>query len=200
MTISDTELDLLETYLDGALGSDAIGALRARLVVEPELAMALDELRAERSMREAVWRAMEPDQISADRLTWRVRGAMAAQVRQPRRGWSQWQLGRIGSAAAACLVIGFFIGSAGRHGQTIAPTPDVNLSPVAVNSSNTPASNAGGLLVPVTDESGQVVAWQPFDSTSQAKAFTEDLGRARVPAAGNSPDVRLASQDTVQKF
>jgi hypothetical protein len=134
-------------------------------------------------------------------LTWRVQGAMAATKQQPRRVWSQWQIGRIGSAAAACLVIGFFIGSAGRHGQMIAPTPDVNLPSVAVNTSNTtPASSAAGLLVPVTDESGQVVAWQPFDSASQAKAFTEDLHRARVPASGNAPDVRLASQDTIQKF
>jgi len=198
MTISDTELDLLETYLDGALAPDELGTLQARLVVEPELASALDELRAERSMRQAVWRVMEPDQIAADRLAWRLQGAMVAQKQTPPRAWHQWHIARIGSAAAACLVIGFFLGSVGRNGQTIAPTPGNGQSPLAVSSTNPPVtSTQTGLLVPVTDESGQVVAWQPFGNPNDAKDFTEDLHRARAPV-GVSPDVRLASEEKVK--
>ena len=201
MTISDTELDRLETYLDGALAPDEVGALQARLVVEPELASALDELRAERSMRQAVWQAMEPDAMTADRLTWRLQGAMAAQKQIPPRAWHQWQIARIGSAAAACLVIGFFLGSAGRNGLSRAPMPQIDSSPVAINSPNLsamPASSNAGLLVPVTNEYGQVVAWQPFGNPTDAKDFTEDLHRARAPV-GVSPDVRLASDDKVDK-
>jgi hypothetical protein len=49
----------------------------------------------------------------------------------------------------------------------------------------------------VTDESGQVVAWQPFGNPNDAKDFTEDLHRARAPV-GVSPDVRLASEEKVK--
>jgi hypothetical protein len=200
MITSETDLELLESYLDEALASSEVEVLHARLVVEPELAGALDELRAQRAMRQAVWRAIEPDAMTADRLTWRVQGAMAAQTKNVARGWGQWQMTRVGSVAAACLVLGFFIGWSGHSGKTIAPTPDFgNQSPVAMNSSNSgvPSSNAG-LLVPVTNESGQVVAWQPFGNSNDAKAFTEDLHRARVPAGG--PDVRLAADEERVKF
>src|SRR6266849_6510226 len=101
MHVSDDDLELLETYLDGAIDPAESTSLQIRLTVEPTLNTALEELRAERSMRQAVWRAMEPDQLSADRLTWRIQGAMTAQQSASRRGWGQWDFARTGTAAAA---------------------------------------------------------------------------------------------------
>lgn len=201
MPISDNDLELLETYLDQALDAGEVNSLRGRLTVEPELAAELDELRAQRSMRQAVWQAIEPDQMAADRLAWRMQGAILAEKKNRWHGWGQWQIARTGMAAAACIMLGFFVGVAGRRGQAITPAPELGQSPVAVNTSKSTETAAdAGLLVPVTNEYGQVVAWQPFGNSSDAKAFTEDLHRARVPVAGPPVDVRLASDEKVVKF
>jgi hypothetical protein len=197
MAISDQDIELLETYLDEALDAGEIKPLRDRLLVEPELAAELDELRAQRAMRQAVWLAMEPEPVVADRLTWRIQGAMHSQGKVAARESIRWQLPRVGSAAAACLVLGFFIGWAGRHGQAITPAPQLGQSPLAVNSNNSTRNPDEGLLVPVTNEAGEVVAWQPFKDSNDAKAFTEDLHRAHGSAA---PDVRLASEVEKEKF
>src|SRR2546430_7915531 len=117
MAIADVDLELLETYLDGGL--DAFGAreLTRRLAAEPALAAALEELQSQRVLRQAVWHSLEPDQATADRLTWQIRGRVAAELApQPRsapttrsRRWGPWQIARIGSAAAACIVLGFSV-------------------------------------------------------------------------------------------
>jgi hypothetical protein len=57
--ISDSELQLLELYLDDALATDEVDALDQRLRREPRILSALDQLRAQRVARSAVWRALE---------------------------------------------------------------------------------------------------------------------------------------------
>jgi hypothetical protein len=112
-------LEQLEEYLDGALAPDEVERLNVRLAADPELAELLDELRAERETRALVWRANEPTQASATALADRV---ITAAHRNTRREFNWGRLGRsaqFGSAAAACLLLGFFFGWLGRdRGQT----------------------------------------------------------------------------------
>src|SRR4051812_1334391 len=118
MTTSETDLELLEMYLDGALERDEAETLQHRLRAEPQLSAALEDLRSQRALRQTLWQSNEPDQATADRLTWRIRGAIAAEQKQPaiapKRTWNTWQFARFGSAAAACIVLGFAIGWVGR--------------------------------------------------------------------------------------
>src|SRR5437879_4444882 len=99
MRLAEDDLELLETYLDGALGVVEVEALRHRLESESELSAALEELRGQRALRQAVWQSIEPDQATADRLAWRVLGATQQALRQPApsRNWNTWQIARVGS-------------------------------------------------------------------------------------------------------
>jgi anti-sigma factor RsiW len=66
--LSDTELEILDAYLDDALSAEEAELLDSRLVVEPALAAALDDLRAQRAARRMVWRSMQPSQGSASQF------------------------------------------------------------------------------------------------------------------------------------
>jgi anti-sigma factor RsiW len=206
MVISDNDLELLETYLDGALDAAETESVRRRLRDEPQLVTALEELRGQRAARQAVWRAMEPDQATADRLTWRIRGGIAKElsspaVASPRRRWDSWQIARVGSAAAACVVLGFFIGWVGRAHHSNVSLQPAGEEPMAVNKTDTTstAMPTGPISVPVSDEYGRVVAFQKFDNAADARAFTEGLNRARngAPMAGALP---VASPDAGAKL
>jgi anti-sigma factor RsiW len=196
MTTTDTDLELLEEYLDGNVEGSALMQLRDRLNRHAELSEALNDLQAQRAMRQAVWQAIEPDTAAAQQLVWRVRGAM---LHQPKRqslfSISQWQLARVGSAAAACMVLGFLVGRLGHRGDVspLVSAPgfvSTDLKSPAGNSiaqNGSPSSSTAGFVpvgttpkisVPITNEYGQVVAWQTFDNPEQAKNFTEDLHRA----------------------
>jgi hypothetical protein len=113
-TVPEQLLEQLEEYLDGALPPDEVERLNARLASDSELAELLDELRDEREARAAVWRAMEPEQPQANAFADRV--ITAAHRRAPRElGWSRaGRFAQFGSAAAACLLLGFFFGWLGR--------------------------------------------------------------------------------------
>jgi anti-sigma factor RsiW len=197
-TITETDIELLETYLDGEVtGADA-DALQHRLQAEQELSAALDDLRAQRMIRQSVWQSLEPDQKSADQLAWRISGAMQTQQQTPpRRTWNTWQFARFGSAAAACIVLGFFVGWVGRGHHA-------NVSTVVSPASHIDATDsvAQVQMVPVTNEYGQVVAWQPFKDPNDAKAFVEDLHRANTaaPATGAPPDDKVKLISSEEKF
>ncbi|HSV13454.1 MAG TPA: hypothetical protein VLI90_04300, partial [Tepidisphaeraceae bacterium] len=114
-TITDTDLELLEAYLDGEVSGTEADALQQRLRAEPELSAAMDDLRSQRAIRQSLWQSLEPDQKTADQFAWRIRGAIETQRQTPaRRKWDTWQFARFGSAAAACVVLGFFVGWVGR--------------------------------------------------------------------------------------
>lgn len=204
MPISTNDLESLEMYLDGALSDDQADIMRKRLATEAGLPAALEELRAQRAVRQAVWTSLEPDMASVDRLHWRLRGAIANQQRGHRS--HPWRFGRIGSVAAACIVFGFFAGWFGRGNGVAGPNGATvpggsGETPVAIDqqSPSTPVLNPAGtpILVPVTNEYGQVVAWQRFRNTGEAKDFTEDLHRANhLPSVTPSDDrVKLLSDE-----
>jgi hypothetical protein len=202
----ETDLEQLEMYLDGALEPAELTALEARLKSEQSLAQTLTELKAQRALRAAVWQSIEPDSAAADRLTWRIRGAMLQQqqqqqqqqektVAQPTRGWNPWRFASVGSAAAACLLLGFMFGRVGplhnagvgpeispvRNGIAISnPTPsvpdqvrpavDVVPHEVVVQGNN----------VPIYNEYGKLVTMQKFDSHDEAVQFARDLHGTHV--------------------
>jgi hypothetical protein len=205
----DADLELLESHLDGALDPAEDAALRARLTAEPELVDALEGLRADRTLRRTAFASLEPDGLAVERLAWRVRGAVAAELNRQaapaaRRslpwGWFRldpWRLARIGGAAAACVVLGFLGGRLGRGpgaASTVAVTPTSVVAPVVGRPS--PAIASTGVDMPITDEYGQVVDRQHFDSPEQARRFNDDLRRAYdgstpAPVDGHA---RLASE------
>jgi anti-sigma factor RsiW len=196
MPVSETDLELLETYLDEALPPSQVEAVRRRLVGEPELSSALTELNSPRSLRAALWATLEPTDVATQQMNWRIRGALADRSSGGVTRFSSWVTARVGSVAAACIMVGFF---AGRMGHAPVAPPTQNTSPaVAVNQpaaapTATPTPMAS-LYVPVTNEYGQVVAWQPFQNADQAKSFVESLhGNAVV--APTDDKVKLVSQE-----
>jgi hypothetical protein len=221
MNVNEMDLDLLEQHLDCALDAAASSHLQARLADDSSLADALSELKAQRAVRAAVWQSMHPDTVAADRLTWRIRGAMLNQDRaaaemapsQSRNLWNPWRFASICSAAAACVLLGFAVGRIG-HGPNTTDqekaiiTSEGGSTPLAVNIPHgaplpnlTPAPYTGPKIsVPFTDpDTGTVVAWQTFDNPEQAKKFTEDLHAARTqsPPPASAGNTRTVDQEQV---
>jgi hypothetical protein len=55
--VSETDIELLESYLDDALETSDVDALRIRLTLDPALVAALEQLRGERTARRALFAA-----------------------------------------------------------------------------------------------------------------------------------------------
>src|SRR4051812_37278011 len=108
--LSDEQLELLESYIDGELPAEDEDALRRRLETEPALAGALEGLRSERDVRMQVWASYEPTQASVQRVV-----AHVGQRIDQHNAWayrlSHW---RVPLATAACILIGFGVGWIGR--------------------------------------------------------------------------------------
>src|SRR4051812_33389930 len=113
MSVTDNDLEVLESYLDDELTPRELEALRQRLSSEPALASAMDELRAEREMRQGFFASCEPDDASVERLVRAVNKSVTQEIVWSRRSHS---LGWIGGLAA-CLLVGFGVGR-GFHGAS----------------------------------------------------------------------------------
>jgi hypothetical protein len=196
----ENDLELLEEYLDGALEKSQEAKLRDRLAADKQLSSTLAALQSQRALRQAAFATMEPTEVSAQQLVWRVRGAMLNQQRaavvQPNRQWNQWRIASIGSTAAACMVLGFFFGRLGHTGNTVMPPS--NTTPMTMIADRATPK----ISVPITNEYGQVVAWQTFDNADQAKSFTEDFhrthGQTQQPAGVGQ--TRLVDQQVQMPF
>jgi hypothetical protein len=109
--VSENDLELLEEYLDEALGPVESERVRIRVLEDPAFAAALEQLRAERNTRAAVWASLEPSDRAVREVTRRV----LAETRRSHVWLQVSQFARFGSAAAACLLIGLFMGWMGRE-------------------------------------------------------------------------------------
>ena len=119
-SISENDLELLESYLDDELTGRELEALRQRLSSEPQLAVAIDELKSQRQMRQRFFGACEPDQASVQRLVQSVNQDVTRELAWAERNRSLRSWGSL----AACLLVGLFLGRALRGtGQTSAPAP-----------------------------------------------------------------------------
>src|SRR6478672_11196699 len=85
MSVTEHDLELLESYLDDELTGRELEALRKRLSTEPQLASAIDELRSQREMRQQFFSACTPDEASVQRLIRSVNREVTREVVQGRR-------------------------------------------------------------------------------------------------------------------
>lgn len=202
--VRDLDLQTLETFLDGELPEDEAMVLRRRLVLEPAMQAALEQLQSERAVRQLLFRSLEPQTNQADQLVASVHSAMVAHERWR---WINRSL-RYVSAAAACVVVGFFAGrvhqgAVGGNTAVNSPASSGNSSVVASNNNNagnpvspdgtvplTFASRAIGpiatdrpdvVLVNLVDDQGRVVGVKHFGSTDAAQEFADDLNHWQQP-------------------
>ena len=190
-SVSEADLELLDSYLDDELTLAEADELRERLASDAELSEALEQLRQQRELRLSLWRYMEPDQTSSQQFAWRVRGLMRREAR-----WGRWMYNvRVAGAAAACLFVGILVG---RSGSDMAlPMHDDTASSQIIYSTSAVAGNAQRpYRVSLTDGDGQVVAVQQFATLAEAREFAHDVGqwqaKHRQVRNGN---VRLISEE-----
>ena len=162
--MKEADIKLLEVFLDGESSPPEMGEVRGRLAVEPALAEALRNLQAERSVRSALFTAIEPAPAEVERFIGDVRATI--RHREGRRVRFVWI--RRAGALAACVLIGFSLGYSLRWGDGEA---------VSRPQSNAMTSSEAVARVAIRDETGAVVAMQEFESLEQAQRFSEDLQR-----------------------
>ena len=197
MELSDNDLQAMDAVIDGNASADEVEQVRA-LTSDPAVAFVMEQLRADRTSRVAAFASMEPDNAAVERFHWRLNAELAdarSAERATLRGGG-WSLSRVGSVAAACVAVGFFGGWIGR-GAPLRPSKTVQPYEVSDNrfqqppvATNTPADE---ITVPVSNEYGQVVAFQKFRNSADARSFTEDLNRAN--SSTGDDHVRLMSNE-----
>ncbi len=185
MSLSDSDLELLENHLDGELSVADDEALRDRMNIEPALGSVLEALRAERDARRGAFVSMEPDDAAVERFN----RAAAREIQRLDRE-SFWRRTsktlRVASAAAACLVIGFSVGRIADSGALDRQPGDS----VAVD------PNARFVEVVLTDEGGRELGVQRFASHERAREFVNDCERIRrQQQAINENPVNAANQE-----
>lgn len=180
--MTESDLELLEMYLDDALSDGELAAMAQRIAEEPELAAELENLRVQRELRSRVWAALEPGDAAVERLLGRVDESVRRRTNLERQlRWGRW----IG-AAAACILVGFTTGYMGRGGSS----GEQGSANIAMNSNNQivqgmQVADSGGHInfvgkvptaqVQLTDDSGKVIAVQPFESMDKANEFVSDI-------------------------
>ncbi|HEY7119934.1 MAG TPA: hypothetical protein VH475_25320 [Tepidisphaeraceae bacterium] len=173
MAVSEADLELLEGYLDDALAPGEADAVRGRLSSgEGELASALEQLRAERGVRQVIFTSLEPDDASVAMMIGRIRLATReGRARQP-AVWMRWA--RYVGAAAACIVAGFVARGLFDH-----PRPANNAANAVndVRHHGVDVRRVEAYRVTLRDDAGRVVAVQQFDSLDKAREFASDLAR-----------------------
>jgi len=180
MSMTDQDLELLEAYVDGELSGADEEELRRRLDAEPGLAAALETLRAEAHVRSQVWKGYEPDETAVRRLIARVDASVDRNTI-----WAH-RLSKIRgvSAAAACIVLGVFIGHAAfSSGPGPGNAPSIsNPTRVGVPAGGPPRlatgpQREGPVQYQIVDDSGKAITLQPFSSQKEGEDFLLDLAR-----------------------
>lgn len=175
--ISEFDLQLLEDYLDDALSPAQVEHVARRMGDEPELALAMHELRAARVLRAAAWRALEPTAAQAAGVTRRVTNA----VRRSDRSHRLWRGALVGTGVAAALAV--FVTGWSLRGPAGSPVPRQiarEHKPVIIPSQpvatirNAPAP-AAAFHVALLDSHGNVIPVQKFTKADDARQFAQDL-------------------------
>lgn len=178
MSISEHDLELLETLLDGELPDEQAHALRQRMAADSELAHAMEQVRSDRTMRQQIWRSLEPQEAEVATLVSSVRRAVTRDEVWARRNRAL----RYVSGLAACILLGFLFGRYVPYGPM-----NTDESGVLIQSSPGPMTQVvdntrlGPFRVLLTDSGGRVIAEQHFSSLDEAQEFTEDLRRLQAP-------------------
>jgi anti-sigma factor RsiW len=208
MLADENEMELLEAYLDDELPMSEAQELWRRLAGEPELAAALEELRAARGCRLSAWSELEPNDRQAAALAGRI---VAAARRHYWRDHVYRGLFYV-AAAAACVLFGLRIGWTQRPGGIAAAPVRAMASPAAAMASNAPPSNSAASFisdqhanpaihdvypVAIRDQSGRLIGIQRFNTLQEAKDFINELNnsQASAPPSNFGQGVVPASDD-----
>jgi hypothetical protein len=171
MSVNETDLEQLETYLDDELSPEEAVELDRRLATDSQLADQLAQLRAQRAVRRSLFASMEPTDAQVEALLNRVDASLHRQA-----NWSKRlrALRYIGSAAA-CLLVGFMLSHTMWPTQShdpIIPGGRAQLNP------QTPTGPHGPVYqVVLQDETGNVIGVQNFDNLNEAREFQNDVGQ-----------------------
>lgn len=181
-SVSEHDLELLETYLDNELAPGDMDSIRARLKREPALAAALDQLTRDRQLRHRVFFMMDREVAATARESTDAIARSLKQAAVREVAWSNRRnIFRQVAAAAACIVVGVLVGWVGRdHAQPDAPIArqtqvDSGVESDAVTISDEGSSN--GFTVAITDDRGRVLTQQRFGTLSEARQFSNDVLR-----------------------
>lgn len=185
---AEQDLICLEEWLDGSASPEQVEALRRRIAAEPALADTLDRLKAERETRSRVWSWIEPSQAEGDRCS-EAAMRLIREGRPQQRAAVGWMPFLRGAAMAAACATFFIAGWAVRSGGSGADLVIAKPRASSTTGMETPATWSPQQMaarppvrdnlyhVAVTDEAGNVVAFQPFEQKEQAKRFADDLAR-----------------------
>jgi len=185
MSMTDTDLELLETWLDGELPDEQVEALRRRVSAEPELSQALDRLRADRALRTRMWQELEPSNQEMDALVSSVRRS----VRREDLIVSRFRVLRNVSAIAASIAMVFMAGWFSRNRLHIGPL-ELNGGGIATISpagTGPDLTNIGSIILGRTPSSSRVPVGP--DGFSLVRSPAEQQFRVVVYDARNN--VRL---------
>ena len=176
---SESDLELIEAYLDDALSADEVERLDRRLSTEPALAAALHEQRTSRALRIAAFADVSPNDGDVEQLSRRIIGELHR--RQRALSFRRWT--RIAGAVAACLLFGFVAGWLGR-----AKAESERAFPQSRGGTHGMAVDPVGVYqVFLTDDNGNTIKEQTFSEYEQARRFADDLagyeGHQRTSAA-----------------
>jgi hypothetical protein len=177
--LRETDQELLEAYLDDALAPDEVEAVARRVAQEPELAAAVDAMRAERRQRAVVWAAMEPGEASANAFAQSTLRTIRRRRIMLRISWAS----RFGGAAAACLLIGigggWYMRGRGTATPGLLPMAPPDPGPQQVSYVTHPNADLppGAYQVALTDQNGNVLTVQKFNKLEEAQHFAQDLGQ-----------------------
>jgi hypothetical protein len=199
MSVTETDLEMLESYLDDELPSLENDALRRRLSSEPDLTVAMDDLRRQRELRQQFFASLEPDEQSVERVIKAVRKSVTREIVFARRARALRNVGSL----AACLIVGFVGGYGLRGGRALqqqqnqpsasiqlnAPAPrevvfqQPSQSPLAEPNFSLTPPGAGtiatgneftGYQVRLVDETGHVIGVKRFKTLDDARRFQSD--------------------------
>jgi anti-sigma factor RsiW len=167
MPPNEDDLEQLDAYLDDALEPGEVETLRARLATDSDLVSSLDQLRAERAMRQAYFAAIEPAEGEIDHLAARIH----ASLDRRRRFATLLRSTAAIAAATACFLAGILVHA------TFFAKPNARSDETLKLLIDGPGSRriADVHEVVLRDDTGTVIAVQRFDSLEQAEAFAKDL-------------------------
>lgn len=207
MSVSEHDLEVLESYLDDELSMVQVDDLRQRLMNEPALAELLADLRAQRDVRVNLWTSFEPSDHSVDLVLKGIRREMNRSLLIEKIGRATRWVGSL----AACVVLGF-VGGYLIRGNNPAPSPNVVpvvqsdtkpgdgaivWNPGSARDLNTQSSN--GYLVSFTDDQGNLVGSQRFKTIQEAREFMRDFQlRQQQQKQLQNSGVKLIAEE--QKF
>ncbi len=173
--LSEADSDLLSAYIDQQLSTNERAALEQRLEQEPELRLALDELRATVEALRALPPVAPPRSFT-----------LPATVRAP-TPWLSLGMLRFGSAFASVLLVLTFLPALLRFGGTMAPV-------------SAPAASYEAAMSPTTPPAASTTApeMMPQAASTQAAAAEPSMMAASEPTTPptSDPAAIVAAQPT----